>query len=65
MIVQIYIRVDAEPQDAANGSYGGLNFSEQQQFSGAGFETVSKIFTRAHELLSALKVDHDMQQRRK
>jgi hypothetical protein len=60
MIVRVDVRIDAEPSDNPSGSYGALNFSEQMQFSGAGFGTVSKIFTRCHELLAVMKQEHDI-----
>lgn len=60
MIIRIDVHIDTEPTDGPSGSYGNLNFSESKQFSGAGFETVSKIFTRCHELLQVLKHEHDI-----
>lgn len=58
MIVSVDVRIQNEPGDSQFGNYGSLSFSEAAQFSGAGFETVSKVFTRCHELLDALKQEH-------
>lgn len=59
MIITISVRIDTDPSDNNQGMFGGLNFSENSQFSGAGFTTVSRVFTRCHELLATLKQEHD------
>ena len=59
MIVNVNINIQNEPGDSQYyGGSGSLQFAESTQFSGAGFETVSKIFTRCHDLLAVLKQEH-------
>jgi len=60
MILRIEVHIDAEPTDASRSSYGSLNFSEAAQFTGGDFALVSKVFTRCHELLEALKQEHSI-----
>jgi len=57
--ITINVRIDAEPSDNQQGAWGGgINFSEDATLQGAGFETVSKVFTNCHELIETLKSTH-------
>ncbi len=59
MIVRIDVRIESDPNDQQRGmGWGQMNFSEQASLNDSSFETVSKVFTRCHELLSALKEEH-------
>lgn len=62
MRITVNVRIDAEPNDNQQGIYGGginfFNFSEDASLVGNGFETVSKVFNRCHELLATLKLEH-------
>lgn len=51
MKVRINIMIDAHPGQG----YGSMQFSEEAEFQRADFEICSKVFTRAHDLLAALK----------
>lgn len=61
MRIYINVRIENEPGDAPGAGYGmgSMTFGEDASFIGAGFETVSRVFTRCHELLAALKTDHN------
>jgi len=55
----VNVRIEAEPADAQFGSnYGSMQFSEEASLTGAGFEAVSKVFTRMHDLLTVVKAEH-------
>ena len=57
MRVQIDVRIDTNDQPGSGG-YGNVAFSETVGLSNADFETVSKVFTRCHELLEVLRAQH-------
>lgn len=58
MIVRVTVQIENEPNDHYGYASGSINFAESAKFDGAGFETVSKIFTRCHELLETMKAEH-------
>jgi len=58
MRITIDVRLDTEPGDNQQHMYGTMNFSENAQLTNAGFETASKVFSRCHDLLAALKIEH-------
>ena len=60
MRVTISVRIDSESGDNQLQPYSGgsMNFTQDASFSGAGFSTVSKVFTRCHDLLEVLKIEH-------
>ena len=65
MRIHVDVRIETTPEDSQLGGigYGNLAFSESAHFDNAGFETVSKIFTRCHELLETVKAEHGQTQR--
>lgn len=60
MRIHVDVRIETTPEDSrmSGVGYGNLAFSESAHFEDAGFETVSKIFTRCHELLATIKDEH-------
>ncbi len=56
MRITVNVSIDADP--GTQQSWGRLNFSEAAELNDAGFETVSTVFTRVHELLEAIKAEH-------
>lgn len=58
MQIRIMVMINPDPREQSAGSYGNLQFQEEATFQGAGFETISKIFTKCHELLETLKIEH-------
>ena len=54
MKITIQVYLDGEFVPGATNS-GRMEFREDATLENAGFETVSKVFARAHELLDALK----------
>jgi len=59
MKITVNVRIDQEPSDSPyTGGYGNVQFAEDASLANANFETVSKVFTRVHELLDTLKSEH-------
>jgi len=58
MIVRISVNISAGPEDYQMGSTGNMNFSEEAALNGSHFETVSKVFTKIHDLIAVLKAEH-------
>ncbi len=58
MRITVSVRIDQEASDQAVGGYGSMNFNEEASLSNAGFDSVSKVFVRLHELLQTLKNEH-------
>ena len=65
MRIHVDVRIETTPEDSPHSvtGYGNLAFSESAHFENAGFETVSKIFTRCHELLATIKAEHGQTQK--
>ena len=61
MRVQIDVRIDST-DNPGSGGYGNVAFSEIVNLANSDFETVSKVFTRCHELLEVLKAQHAAKQ---
>ena len=57
MIVRINVTIEAEPKDASHG-YGQMNFNESASLNDTSFDTISRVFTRAHELIDDLKKEN-------
>jgi hypothetical protein len=57
MRISVNVRIDQQP--GGSFGYGNIGFEESAELVDAGFETVSKVFTRIHELLNVLKSEHE------
>lgn len=58
MRITINVRIDAEPQDQNRGIYGEMSFSEDVSIEKADFSIASAVFTRCHELLQTIDLQH-------
>ena len=58
MRISINVRIDAEPQDQSRGSYGQMSFSEDVSIEKADFSIASAVFSKCHELLQAIELQH-------
>jgi hypothetical protein len=59
--IVVSVRIEQEPSEqpgTAFGGYGTIGFNEEATLTSAGFETVSAVFTRVHELLDTLRKEH-------
>lgn len=65
MIVRISVNISAGPEDYQMGSNGNLSFTEDCNLNGTQFDLVSKVFTRIHELLTALRAEHGNQEHKR
>jgi len=57
MRVTISVRIDNEGDHSGCG-FGQIQFNEDATLTGAGFETVNKVFQAAHTLLETVREEH-------
>lgn len=64
MKISINVRIETTPGDAPGVGWGQyITFQEDVNLNEAGFETVSKVFTRCHDLLETLRSEHEQLKR--
>ena len=61
MIIRINVFIEGSP--GGREGYGQMQFNEQATIDDASFATVSKVFTRCHELLAVIKEEHEREPR--
>jgi hypothetical protein len=56
MIIRINVSIEGTPN--GREGYGNMQFNESTTINDSSFETVSKVFTKCHELLAVITNDH-------